>query len=141
MSVTVRPMTPGDYAATIALWRATPGIGLSDADTEPHVVAFLARNPSLSAVAVTERGELIGAMLCGHDGRRGYLHHLAVAEAHRRKGVARTLIEHGLSGLRALGIQKCNVFVFADNDDGRRFWTKNGWALRADLHVIQKPLT
>jgi len=133
-------MTPGDHAATMVLWRKTPGIGLSDADSEPNVAAFLARNPGLSAVAVTEQGDVVGAVLCGHDGRRGYLHHLAVAEPHRLRGVARSLIEHGLAGLRALGIQKCNVFVFADNEDGRRFWTKNGWAVRADLLVIQKPL-
>jgi ribosomal protein S18 acetylase RimI-like enzyme len=140
MPFTVRAMTPGDYPAAVALWRVTPGIGLNDADTEPNVVSFLARNPGLSAVAFTASGELAGAVLCGHDGRRGYLHHLAVALSSRRQGVARSLIEHAFAGLRALGIQKCNVFLYADNHEGRAFWTKNGWSVRADLQVVQKAL-
>jgi ribosomal protein S18 acetylase RimI-like enzyme len=141
MPVTVRAMTPDDHAAAVALWRVTPGIGLSDADSELDVRAFLARNPTLSAVAVTPEGGLVGALLCGHDGRRGCLYHLAVAEGHRRQGIGRMLVERCLAGLRALGIQKCNLFLYADNDEGRRFWTNNGWLVRADLQVIQRPLT
>lgn len=138
--VLIRAMVPSDHPAAVRLWESTPGIGLSEADAEPRIASFLERNLGLSAVAIAEGGELVGAVLCGHDGRRGYLHHLAVAEAHRRQGVARALIEHGLAGLRAAGIDKCNVFLFSDNEDGRSFWIQNGWLVRGDLQVIQKRL-
>ena len=84
---------------------------------------------------------IIGAVLCGHDGRRGYLHHLAVATEHRRKGLGKSLVDRCLDKLRSLGIQKCNIFVYADNDDGKVFWQSSGWLDRHDLTVMQRPLS
>jgi N-acetylglutamate synthase len=81
---------------------------------------------------------IIGAVLCGHDGRRGYLHHLAVAAACRRKGIGRALVEACLTGLGSVGIPKCNIFLLADNELGKTFWTHNGWNDRCDLKVLQK---
>ena len=78
--------------------------------------------------------------MCGHDGRRGYLHHLAVAMAHRKLGLGRKLVEFCLADLARQGVSKCNIFLFADNVAGESFWAHNGWATRPDLQVMQKHL-
>jgi ribosomal protein S18 acetylase RimI-like enzyme len=136
----LRAMTPADYDAVLALWQASEGIGLNESDTREAIAAYLVRNPGLSFVAETE-GKIAGAVLCGHDGRRGYLHHLAVASPHRRRGLGRTLVDESLTRLRAHGIPKCNIFLFANNEAGRAFWLREGWAPRKDLVLVQKTLS
>jgi putative acetyltransferase len=131
-------MSIDDYSGAAVLWRGTEGIGLNESDSEEGVASFLRRNPGLSAIAVSSSGEVVGAILCGHDGRRGYLHHLAVAPGHRNHGIASRLIAWCFERLAAERIQKCNVFLFDDNQDGARFWQHNGWGSRRDLHVFQK---
>jgi N-acetylglutamate synthase len=81
---------------------------------------------------------IVGAVLCGDDGRRGYLHHLAVAAACRRQGIGRALVEACLKRLGSAGIPKCNIFLLADNELGEAFWKHNGWNERSDLKVLQK---
>jgi putative acetyltransferase len=125
-----------DYAAVIALWRRTEGVGLNESDTRLAIAAFLRRNSRLSFVA--ERGgRIIGAVLCGHDGRRGYLHHLAVSKRHRRCDIGRLLVNACLAKLRQAGIQKCNIFIFANNAAGMKFWAHTGWSLRTELRLMQ----
>jgi len=136
----IRPLVIGDYEAVHALWSQTEGLGLNESDSPGAIAAYLERNPGLSRVAVDPRDHIVGALLCGHDGRRGYLHHLAVTPAHRKQGIGKALVESCLEGLRALGIPKCNLFLFADNEQGRSFWLHNGWNSRTDLVLIQKPL-
>ncbi|QYM77704.1 GNAT family N-acetyltransferase [Horticoccus luteus] len=137
----LRELTPADYAAVITLWRSCPGIGLTEADSYAGTVAYLARNPGLSVVATDLTGAIVGAVLCGHDGRRGYLHHLAVAPASRRQGIGRQLVEECLARLRTAGIAKCNLFLFADNAAGRAFWLRCGWHTRLDLMLVQRATT
>src|SRR5437762_9754721 len=88
MSFPIRAMSVGDYPGVLALWRRSEGMGPTDADTEPAIADFLGRNPGMSAIASSSSRQVIGAVLCGHDGRRGYLHHLAVERSHRKQGVA-----------------------------------------------------
>lgn len=135
----LRPFVAADYDAVFALWRGTEGIGLGDSDTREAITAYLTRNPGMSAVAVTADAAetIVGAVLCGHDGRRGTIHHLAVAPAYRRRGVARALVDRSLSRLNEAGILKCNIFVWNDNDEGAAFWKREGWAPRGDLVVMQ----
>lgn len=133
----LRPMRLADYPGVMALWKKTEGIGLSESDTRPATAAFLRRNPGLSTVAVAG-GRVVGAILCGHDGRRGYLHHLAVAPKSRRQGLGRALVGRSLENLRAVGIPKCNLFLFSDNAAGRAFWKRLGWTMRSDLVLVQK---
>jgi putative acetyltransferase len=135
-----RDFTLDDYEPVLALWRASDGVGLNASDTRPAIAAYLARNPGLSLVATDTTGAISGAVLCGHDGRRGYLHHLAVAVAHRRRGVGRRLVEAALDRLRSAGIPKCNLFLYATNTAGRAFWERCGWSAREDLVLIQRPL-
>jgi putative acetyltransferase len=130
-------MAPDDYDEVIALWQATNGLGLNEADSRENIHAYLARNPGLSLVARCD-GKVIGAVLCGHDGRRGYLHHLAVAAPYRRNGIGARLVASCLTSLAAIGIQKCNLFLFADNEPGERFWKASGWIERTELKVMSK---
>jgi ribosomal protein S18 acetylase RimI-like enzyme len=136
----LRAMTPVDYDAVLALWQASEGIGLNESDTREAIAAYLVRNPGFSLVAEIE-GVIVGALLGGHDGRRGYLHHLAVASRHRRRGLGRTLVGESLARLRAQGITKCNIFLFANNADGQAFWLREGWAVREDLALVQKAIS
>lgn len=138
--IVVRPFRMGDYDAVVALWRRCEGVGLGASDTRAAVAAYVRRNPGLSFIAQM-RGRLVGAVLCGHDGRRGYLHHLAVSKRYRRAGLGRRLVDICLEGLRRIDIPKCNIFVFADNVEGMTFWTRTGWTPRPDLRLLQVDLS
>ncbi len=133
----IRQMAFGDYDSVVALWRSVPGIGLDEhCDSRLGIARYLKRNPGLSFVAYAADG-IVGAVLAGHDGRRGYLHHLAVAPAHRKTGIGQALTSHCLQRLGKQGIPKCNIFVFRNNVQGQAFWKHNGWKRRADLIVLQ----
>jgi len=125
-------MILGDYEEALSLWQRCEGVGLSEADSREGLEAFLARNPRTSFVARTSQG-LVGTALCGHDGRRGYLHHLAVDEGERRRALGRSLVTHCLSALRGEGIDKCHLFVLSGNQAALAFWKQIGWAERTEL--------
>lgn len=138
-AIELRPMLAADYAAVFALWSRSEGMGLGESDTEAAIATFLARNPGLSTVAVDAAGALVGAVLCGHDGRRGYLHHLAVDGACRGRGLGRRLVEACLAALEREGIAKCNIFVYREHDAGIGFWRHHGFGEVAWL-TMQRPL-
>jgi ribosomal protein S18 acetylase RimI-like enzyme len=141
-ALSIREMTLADYDAAMALWNAAPGVRANE--TRDELERILCRNPGLSCVAVAnsaERGEeLVGAVLCCHDGRRGYLYHLAVAQPFRRQKIGRQLVEHCLARLTAEGIRRCTIFLVADNVAGERFWRQTGWRERTDLKAFAKDL-
>ena len=130
--IELRPMTAADYDGVIALWQRSEGVGLTASDTRESIEAYLIRNPGLSQVAVAD-GRIVGAVLCGHDGRRGLLYHLAVERACRGRGLGRYMAETALALLREQGIHKAYIMVFHQNEEGRAFWEKTGWEPRADL--------
>ena len=136
-AIVFRPMEPADYRAFYNLMRETPGIVLRDADTPEAAARYLARNPGLSFVAVAGR-RIVGGILAGHDGRRGYLHHLCVHEGYRRRGIGRMLIDSALFALAEAGLDKAHAFLFTDNEDGRKFWERIGWNWRTDIGVISR---
>ncbi|MHC5034832.1 MAG: GNAT family N-acetyltransferase [Planctomycetota bacterium] len=135
MDLTISEMTLSDYDEVAALWESAEGVGLSGSDSKQGVGAFLERNPGLSFVA-RAAGELVGAVMCGHDGRRGYVHHLAVAPTARRRGIGRALVDKCLAELRSIGIQRCHLLAFSTNLSGRHFWEAVGWVARDDLIVM-----
>ncbi|MEN8613900.1 GNAT family N-acetyltransferase [Dehalogenimonas sp. THU2] len=137
MTITYQPFSPADYPVAIALWQQCEGIGLSDADSEAAIRSFLDRNPGTSFAAF-DGDRLIGTVLGGHDGRRGYLYHLAVHPGYRQQGVGCTLARKCLDALKARGIQKCHLFIFNTNEAGINFWQKLGWTQRQDISVISK---
>ena len=128
-----------DYEEVQSLWERTEGVGLNESDEKANVEAYLQRNSGMSFVA-RQGATVVGAVLCGHDGRRGYLHHLAVDGKHRGRGVGKQLVESCGKQLKKAGIMKCNIFVYADNSGGESFWAKNGWTSRDDLRLLQKTL-
>ena len=131
----IRPMTMDDYPSAMALWKTTPGIGLSAADEAETMRAYLLRNPGMSQCALAG-ASLIGTVLAGHDGRRGYLHHLCVDENFRGQGLGRRLVIRALEALRAQGLEKAHAFLFSDNETGRKFWERIGWTWRTDIGVV-----
>ena len=139
MRYTIEPMTLADFEEVLRLWQGAAVVGLNESDTRPAIAIYLKRNRGMSFVA-RQGKELVGAVLCGHDGRRGYLHHLAVAPSHRRKGLGTKLVARCLAELKRSGILKCNIFLYADNVRGERFWRNNGWEKRADVCLVQKNL-
>lgn len=135
----LREMMEGDLEAALALWREMPGISLNATDHPDCLRAFLLRNPGLSFVASTPEG-LAGAVLCGHDGRRGFLYHLAVAPQFRRQGLGRLLVEHCLRQLSGLGIQRCHIVILADNHAGEAFWERLDFGRRPELTLMSHRL-
>ena len=137
MAVELRDMTINDYDDVIQIWEESEGVGLSDADSKEGIKRFLKRNPGLSFVALDE-AKIIGAALCGHDGRRGYIHHLAVNEEDRRQGLGRSLVGRCMYALMRIGIAKCHLFVFGENQEAIDFWNKVGWSERVELMLMSQ---
>jgi N-acetylglutamate synthase len=138
MNFTIEVMKITDYDAVIALWTATEHVGVNEMDTRPYIEAYLKRNSGMSFVARAADGRIVGAVLSGHDGRRGYLHHLAVAKDSRKQGIARRLVAACLDALAKDGMLKCNLFVYAHNPEGQAFWKNAGWDPRSHLLVMTK---
>jgi putative acetyltransferase len=137
MTVRITPFQMTDYDAAVELWRSAEGVVLGSADERDAVARFLAHNDGLSFVARRE-GRVSGAVLCGTDGRRGFLHHLAVEGSERRRGIGTALVERCLGALRRRGIEKCHLFVLVGNEDAQRFWERTGWSVRRDLVMMSR---
>jgi ribosomal protein S18 acetylase RimI-like enzyme len=129
-----RNMEISDYDDVMQLWRSCEGLNLKDADSVRGIASYLERNPGLSFVAVDENG-IVGSLMAGHDGKRGYIQHLAVATPARRQGVAARLVELCLEALLAQGIVKSHVHVINSNQPGREFWSRRGWHHRAEIEM------
>ena len=131
--MTIRLMTPADYPACYDLWLRTPGMGLNSVDDSADGIArYLKRNPSTCFVA-EEEGRIVGAVLAGHDGRRGHISHTAVDSAFRRRGIGGQLVAHTMAALEQEGITKVNLVVFSRNETGNAFWESMGFTVRTDL--------
>ena len=136
----IRPMDISDYDEVYRLWVATPGMGLNDVDDSRDGIArYLARNPSTCFVA-EDGGRLVGVILSGHDGRRGFIYHTCVAADVRLAGVGRALVDAALAALRDEGITKVALVVFGRNEGGNAFWERMGFASRPDLNYRNRAL-
>ena len=125
-SIKTREFRISDYEAAIALWTKVEGIEIAEGDAREDVERFLTQNPNLSR-AVEEDGNVIGVALCGEDGRRGYIYHLAVEPRYHQQGLARRLVAECLDGLRARGLQRALILVASDNPGAQAFWQRCGW--------------
>jgi ribosomal protein S18 acetylase RimI-like enzyme len=135
IAASVVAFEPSHIPEARALWERAEGVGLSEADEPQSLAAFLARNPGLSLVALQE-GKVVGTVLCGHDGRRGLIHHLVVSSSCRRKGVGRLLLSQSLSALGRAGIQKAHLLVFKSNASGLAFWRAVGAEERSSMALF-----
>jgi ribosomal protein S18 acetylase RimI-like enzyme len=115
-----------DYEAAVELWKRVEGLDIAEGDDRESLRRFLRQNGGLSRVA-TDRSTMVGAALCGHDGRRGYIYHLAVDPAYQGRGIGKRLIDECLDGLRRAGLERANILVAKDNPRGREFWKRAGW--------------
>ena len=139
-SITIRTMTISDYESVYALWLNTPNIGLNNIDDSKDGIAkYLARNPDTCFVAEKD-DVIIGVILCGHDGRRGYIHHTAVAGNEQRNGIGAALLNAATSALEREGITKAALVVFDRNEKGNAFWEKQGFTTRTDLVYRNKAI-
>ena len=124
--IAIRPMTESDLAAACLLWSKSEGVELAEGDSVDALKAYLRRNPDVSHVAV-DGSAVVGAVLAGYDGRRGFLYHLAVSPAHQRGGIGKKLVDQSLAALRTRGIARVLILVARDNASGVAFWRKCGW--------------
>ena len=140
MNISISQFKIDFYDEVFALWQQCEGVGLSDADSYDSIQTYLNRNPGMSFIAKTD-SRIVGAILSGHDGRRGYIHHLTIHPHYRRKNIGYTLVDHCLATLADQGIKKCHLFIFNDNENGIAFWKAAGWTPRSDIHLISKNIT
>ncbi len=134
--IAVRAMTLDDYDGVYNLWCKISGFAMrSIDDSREGVQRFLDRNPGISVVAVDmEKNKIVGAILCGHDGRRGCLYHVCVDEEYRRMKIGTKMVVHAMEALKAEKISKVSLIAFTQNDIGNAFWNRIGWTQRLDLN-------
>lgn len=130
----IRVMKIEDYENVKNLWLSIKGFGIRSVDdSKEGVAAFLNRNPNTSVVAVEDE-KIVGAILCGHDGRRGCLYHVCVAEGYRRRGIGKEMVVFCMNALKEEHINKVSLIAFTKNDVGNAFWRQIGWTKREDLN-------
>lgn len=134
-----RKMDARDYEQCIALWKRTEGMSISNADSREAIESYLERNEGFSYVTVQSE-DIIGTLLAGHDGRRGYLYHLAVKPEYRGQGIAKILVQTCLDRLRDAGIERTHIMVMGSNESGQSFWTGLGWTRRGDISICSRDI-
>ena len=130
--ITIRPMTIEDYDEVYAMWLITSRRALSSADERGQIERYLKRNEGLSQVAVID-GKIVGTVLAGHDGRRGFIHHMAVLPEYRRRHIGHALAEKAIAKIKSEGIEKTHIFCYQDNETGQKFWRDFGFVKRDDI--------
>lgn len=136
----IRIMEIDDYTAIYDLWMSCKGMGLNDIDdSKKGVERFLNRNPDTCFVAV-ENESLIGVIMAGNDGRRGFIYHTAVLPSYRHQGIATQLVDTAMTALKNIGITKVALVVFDRNENGNSFWEAQGFTSRTDLVYRNKSL-
>lgn len=136
----IRNMLLDDYEEVYALWMSCAGMGLNDLDdSRDGIDKFLRRNPDTCFVAEGDGG-IVGAIIAGNDGRRGYIYHTAVDPRYRGQGIGGRLVDAALQALEQNGINKAALVVFARNESGNRFWEGRGFTVREDLVYRNKTI-
>lgn len=135
MRISYKELVKSDYVSSFSLWKKTEGMSITKSDTLEAFDLFLESNPGLSFGAFYE-DKLIATLLCGTDGRRGYIYHIAVEKEYRKKNIGSKLVSLSIEALKKKGIEKCHIFVFKNNENGNAFWEKAGWKKREDINVF-----
>lgn len=131
--IKIEKMKLSDYDEIISLWLSCKGVGVNDIDdTREGIEKFLKRNPDTCFIAESDN-KIIGTVLVGNDGRRGYIYHTAVDEHYRRNGIAARLVDSAVNALKDIGISKASLVVFCNNEKGNCFWQSMGFNARNDL--------
>jgi ribosomal protein S18 acetylase RimI-like enzyme len=136
-NLTIRVMKTEDFEEVHSLWMGIHGFGIrSIDDAREGVERFIRRNPTTSMVALVD-GKIIGAILCGHDGRRACLYHVCVHEDYRKHGIGQKMVRHCLEALKEEHVNKVNLIAFKSNEVGNRFWQGLGWSFRDDVNYYE----
>lgn len=137
LTYTIREMKLEDYEAVDALWMGIKGFGIRSIDDSKEGIArFIKRNPTTSIVAEAD-GEIVGAILCGHDGRQGCFYHVCVREDLRKHGIGKAMAVAAMKALQEEKINKVCLIAFADNQVGNEFWKSVGWTFRQDMNYYE----
>ncbi len=140
MEYKIREITMNDHTDLINFWKNSEGLNLDESDDYENFEIYLKRNPDLCFIALSD-DKIIGAVKCGQDGRRGYLHHLSAKKEFRNQGIGKALYLKCINSLKNQGIKKCNLFVQDDNKSALKFWQVNGWKiLNYDYRTLQRNL-
>ena len=130
----IREMTIDDYDEVYRMWQITTKRALSKADEKDQMERYLKHNAGMSQVAVVD-GKIVGTVLAGHDGRRGFIHHMAVLPEFRRKKIGHALAQTAIQKIRERGIDKTHIFCYQNNETGQSFWRDFGFEKREDVFV------
>lgn len=137
----IKKMSIDDYQSLILMWQNTPNMGLRSLDDSSEgISAFLRRNPNSNFVAY-EDDRLVGAILCGHDGRRGYIYHTVVMPEYQCRGIATELVDRAVNALKEEGITRVCLNVMEINEQGKAFWINRGWEKKDFLGFYSKSIT
>lgn len=140
MNIEYKVMTASDYDGVYDLWLNTPGMGINSTDdSREGIEKYIKRNPTTSFVAIVE-GKIVGAILAGHDGRRGFIQHIAVLQEYRKHGIASVLVDKAMKALEAEGIHKTALLAFKKNELGNAFWDKMEFIIREDVYYRNKSI-
>jgi ribosomal protein S18 acetylase RimI-like enzyme len=140
MDIQIQEMSMEDFEEVYELWQSTPEIVLSDIDSYESIARFLERNPGFSYVA-RQAGSIVGVVLCSHDGRRGYIDHLAVRNSCRLQGIGKALVLRCLYNLMRVGIRRWNLYIFEGNQEAIEFWKKIGWSPKLNMVMMSQPIS
>ena len=139
--INIRLMTINDYEQVYSLWLSTPNMALTHLDdSKDGIGKYLERNSNTCFVA-EKGGDIVGVILSGHDGRRGFIYHLAVMQSEHRQGIGSSLVNEAMSALKREGINKVALLVINENEKGNAFWEKHGFTTRDDLVYRNKAIT
>lgn len=130
----IREMTIEDYEEVYNMWQITTKRALSKADEKPQMERYLKHNAGMSQVALID-GKIVGTVLAGHDGRRGFIHHMAVMPDYRRRRIGHALAETAIKKIGEQGIDKTHIFCYRNNETGQSFWRDFGFEKRDDVFV------
>lgn len=132
--IQIQPFEIEKYEKVYNLWMSCKNMGFNNVDDSlSGITKLVKKNPNTCFVAVKE-GEIVGTILAGNDGRRGYVYHLCVCEKCRKQGIGKMLVDAMLEGMRQEGISKVALVVFAYNDTANSFYEKIGFIKRNDLY-------
>ncbi len=137
--IVIRAMKEADLEEALRLWKISFNAGFSiNFDTEEVLVKYLNRNPELSSVACTKGGKIVGALMCGHDGRRGSIYHIAVYDEYKNKGIGRRMEQRSLVELKKVGITSGFLFININNPGSEEFWNSIGWTVIPEIKYLYK---
>lgn len=122
------------YIEVIELWKKT-GISVSSSDTKEELEKMYNRNPQLFLLGKMKE-KVVGVVMGGFDGRRGYLHHLAIDPEYQKKGYGRLMVDNLIKKFRKLGVHKVHLFIEKNNKEVVKFYQNLGWKIRDDLIMM-----